>query len=327
MPITVSVHTEDWLLKAPFRISNAVFTSFPGIVVEIADGTHVGRGEGLGVDYLGETPGTMTAQVEEVAERIVAGSGRAALLELLPPGGARNAVDCALWDLEAKRAGRRVWELAGVPLREIVTVYTIGLEDTPAAMAAKAVAAIQRPRLKVKLNDDRPVERIEAIRKARPDAALVVDANQGWSFELLQEVAPRLEDLGVQMLEQPLPRGQDQALEGYRAPLPLCADESCVHGGELAQAARRYQMINIKLDKSGGLTHGLEIAREARRRGLGLMVGCMGGTSLAMAPSFVAGLACDFHDLDGPLLLRNDRSHGIVYSGGVVTPPSALLWG
>ena len=327
MPITLSVHTEDWLASAPFRISNAVFTSFPGIVVEIADGTHVGRGEGLGVDYLGETPATMTAQVEVVAERIVAGAGREALLELLPPGGARNAVDCALWDLEAKRAGRRVWELAGVPLREIVTVYTIGLEDTPEAMAAKAAAAIQRPRLKVKLNDDRPVERIEAIRKARPDAALVADANQGWTFELLLEVAPRLEDLGVQMLEQPLPRGQDQALEGYRPSLPLCADESCVHGGELAQAARRYQMINIKLDKAGGLTHGLEIAREARRRGLGLMVGCMGGTSLAMAPSFVAGLACDFHDLDGPLLLRNDRPHGIVYSGGVVTPPSALLWG
>lgn len=327
MPTTLSVHTEDWLASTPFRISNAVYTSFPGIVVEIADGAHVGRGEGLGVDYLGETPATMTAQVERVAGRIVAGAGREALLELLPPGGARNAVDCALWDLEAKRAGRRVWELVGVPLREIVTVYTIGLEDTPEAMAAKAAAAIQRPRLKVKLNDDRPVERIEAIRKARPDATIVIDANQGWKFELLLEVAPRLEDLGVQMLEQPLPRGQDQALEGYRPPLPLCADESCVHGGELAQAARRYQMINIKLDKSGGLTHGLEIAREARRRGLGLMVGCMGGTSLAMAPSFVAGLACDFHDLDGPLLLRNDRPHGIVYSGGVVSPPSALLWG
>lgn len=327
MPITLSVHTEDWLASAPFRIANAVFTSFPGIVVEIADGTHVGRGEGLGVDYLGETTATMTAQVEGVAERIVAGAGREALLDLLPPGGAHNAVDCALWDLEAKRAGRRVWEIVGVPLKEIVTVYTIGLEDTPDAMAAKAAAAIQRPRLKVKLNDDRPVERIEAIRKARPDATIVIDANQGWTFELLVEVAPRLADLGVQMLEQPLPRGQDQALEGYRPPLPLCADESCVHGGELAQAARRYQMINIKLDKSGGLTHGLEIAREARRRGLGLMVGCMGGTSLAMAPSFVAGLACDFHDLDGPLLLRNDRSHGIVYSGGVVTPPSALLWG
>jgi L-alanine-DL-glutamate epimerase-like enolase superfamily enzyme len=327
MPITVSVHGEDWLARTPFRIASAVYTSFPGIVVEISDGLLVGRGEGLGVDYLGETPATMTVQVEEAADQIAAGAGRDALLELLPPGGARNAVDCALWDLEAKRAGRRVWELAGLSLKEIVTVFTIGLEASPKAMADKAAAAIAHPRLKIKLDADRPVERIEAIRRVRPDADLVADANQGWSFELLREAAPRLELLGVRMLEQPLPRGHDQELEGFRSPLPLCGDESCLHGGELAEAARRYQMINIKLDKAGGLTHGLEIAREARRCGLGLMVGCMGGTSLAMAPAFVAGLACDFHDLDGPLLLRNDRPHGIVYAGGVVTPPSPLLWG
>jgi L-alanine-DL-glutamate epimerase-like enolase superfamily enzyme len=327
MAISLSVHTEDWKAAMPFRISNATWNSFPGIVVELADGEHVGRGEGLGVYYFDETPATMTAQVRDIAERIEAGADRADLLDLLPPGGARNAVDCALWDLEARRAGRRVWELAEVPLKEIVTVFTIGLEDEPEAMAAKAAAASRHPRLKVKLNDNRPVERIEAIRRARPDATLVIDANQGWDFELLTEVAPRLKELGVPMIEQPLPRGQDEVLEDYRPPLPLCADESCVHGGELEQAARRYQMINIKLDKSGGLTHGLEIAREAQRRGLGLMVGSMGGTSLAMAPSFVVGLMCGFHDLDGPLLLVNDRPHGLKFSNGVVTPPSKLLWG
>jgi L-alanine-DL-glutamate epimerase-like enolase superfamily enzyme len=327
MTIRLSVHTEDWAAIAPFRISNATWTSFPGIVVELTDGEHVGRGEGLGVYYFQETPETMTAQVREVAERIEAGADRNALLDLLPPGGARNAIDCALWDLEAKRVGKRVWELAGIGLKEIITVYTIGLEDEPEAMAAKAAAAAHHPRLKVKLGADRPVERIEAIRQARPDATLVIDANQGWDFELLLEAAPRLKKLGVPMIEQPLPRGEDEALEEYEPPLPLCADESCVHGGELEQAARRYQMINIKLDKSGGLTHGLEIAREAKRRGLGLMVGCMGGTSLAMAPSFAVGLLCDFHDVDGPLLLKNDRPHGLVYTNGVVTPPSAALWG
>lgn len=327
MSIKLSVHHEDWMAVAPFRISNAVWDSFPGVVVEIHDNDHVGRGEGLGVYYYDETPTTMTAQIEEVADRVERNANREELLDLLPPGGARNAVDCALWDLEAKRTGKRVWELAGIKLKPIVTVMTIGLEATPEAMAAKARAAKAYPRLKVKLGEDRPVERIEAIRAARPDATIVIDANQGWSFDQLVDVAPRLKQLGVPMLEQPLPRGEDEVLEDYDPPIPLCADESCVHGGELDEAVRRYQMINIKLDKSGGLTHGLSIAREAGSRGLGLMVGCMGGTSLSMAPSFVVGLLCDFHDLDGPLLLTNDRPFGLVYRNGVVQPPSARLWG
>jgi L-alanine-DL-glutamate epimerase-like enolase superfamily enzyme len=190
-----------------------------------------------------------------------------------------------------------------------------------------ALAAAHQPALKVKLGADRPVQRIEAIRSVRPDATLVVDANQAWSLDQLEEVTPRLAELGVAMIEQPLPRGADEQLEGYEPPLPLCADESCVHGGELDQAARRYQMINIKLDKCGGLTHGLEIARAAREKDLGLMVGCMCGTSLAMAPAFVVGLLCDFHDLDGPLLLKNDRAFGMSFENGVVGPPPARLWG
>jgi L-alanine-DL-glutamate epimerase-like enolase superfamily enzyme len=327
MAIRLSVHDEEWAATAPFRISNAVWTSFPGVVVELDDGEHMGRGEGLGVYYFEETVATMTAQIEQVREKIEAGTSRTDLLNLLPPGGARNAIDSALWDLEAKRAGKRVWELAGVELKPITTVMTIGLEDTPEEMAEKARAVAAYPVLKVKLGADRPVERIEAIRAARPEATIVIDANQGWDFDQLVEVAPKLKDLGVPMIEQPLPRGEDEALEDYDPPLPLCADESCVHGGELDQSARRYQMINIKLDKSGGLTHGLEIAREARARDLGLMVGCMGGTSLSMAPSFVVGLLCDFHDVDGPLLLKNDRSFGLEYDKGVVEPPSAKLWG
>lgn len=327
MELKLSVHSEDWEALIPFRISNAVWTSFPSVVVEIGDGEHVGRGEGLGVYYFDETPASMTAQIEQVREQIEAGASREKLLEMLPPGGARNAIDSALWDLEAKRAGTRVWELAGAELKPIISVMTIGLEDTPEEMAAKAAAAAAYPVLKVKLNDERPVERVEAIRAARPQATIVIDANQGWTFDVLTEVAPRLKKLGVPMIEQPLPRDEDEVLEGYEPPLPLCADESCVHGGELEKAARRYQMINIKLDKSGGLTHGLDIARRARARGLGLMVGNMGGTSLAMAPSFVVGLLCDFHDLDGPCLLKNDRAHGLRYDRGVVEPPPARLWG
>jgi len=327
MSIKLSVHHEDWAAVMPFRISNAVWDTFPCVVVELFDGRHVGRGEGLGIYYFDETPASMAAQIEAVSDRIEGGAGRLELLDLLPPGGARNALDCALWDLEAKRSGRRVWEIEDIELKPIVTVMTIGLEETPKAMAEKAIAAAAYPRLKVKLGADRPVERIEAIRAVRPDATLVIDANQGWSFEQLKEVAPRLRELGVEMIEQPLARGEDQGLEGYNPPLPLCADESCVHGGELDEAADRYQMINIKLDKSGGLTHGLEIARAAKQRGLGLMVGSMGGTSLSMAPSFVVGLLCDFHDLDGPLLNKHDRPFGLVFSNGEVEPPDARLWG
>jgi L-alanine-DL-glutamate epimerase-like enolase superfamily enzyme len=327
MTLRLSLHHEDWPLSKPFRITGWVWDSFPAIVVELCDGRHVGRGEGEGIYYRDETPAVMAAQVESVAGRIEAGAGRLDLLDLLPPGGARNAVDAALWDLEAKRSGRRVWELAFLAPRPLTTVMTIGIEETPEAMAAKAAAMAAHALLKVKLDDYEPVRRLEAIRAARPDARLVVDANQGWTFAQLCEVAPRLRELGVEMIEQPLPRGGDEALEGYESPVPLSGDESCVDITELDAAARRYAMINIKLDKCGGLTAGLQLAAGARERGLGLMVGNMGGSSLAMAPAFVLGLACDFHDLDGPLLLRRDRPFGLTYDHGVVEPPDARLWG
>jgi len=327
MSTRLSVHQEEWTFREPFGISGNVSYSEPAIVVELQDGDLVGRGEAEGIYYFDETTASMVEQVKQVAADVEGGANRMDLLDLLPPGGARCAIDSALWDLEAKRASKRVWELAGIDLKEITTVFTIGLEDEPGTMAEKAAAAAHQPVLKVKLGADRPVERIEAIRNARPDATIVIDANQGWDFAQLEEVAPQLKALGVTMIEQPLPRGADEELEGYEPPLPLCADESCVHGGEVEQASKRYRMINIKLDKCGGLTHGIEIALEARRRDLGLMVGCMGGTSLAMAPSFVMGLLCDFHDVDGPLLLKNDCPFGLTYNKGVVAPPSRRLWG
>ncbi len=323
----LSIHFESWEARIPFRISRAEWTTFEAVVCEIGQDGRVGQGEALGVYYLGETNESMRADIEAARTLIEDGISRDELLESMPHGGARNAVDAALWDLEAKLADRTAWEIAGVPADPIETVFTIGLEPEPMDMGARAAAAKDLELFKVKLNDDRPIERIAAIREARPDSRLVVDVNEGWSFDQLREVAPELQRLGVSMIEQPLKRGADEELEGYEAPLPLCGDESCLHLGELEQAATRYQMINIKLDKCGGLTHGLALARQAKERGLGVMVGCMGGTSLSMAPSHVLAQLCDFVDIDGPLLLKNDRLGGLKYERGYASLPDGPFWG
>lgn len=321
------VHIERWPAIRPFRIAGNVWDTFDSVVVELSRDGKVGRGEALGVYYLDETVDTLVPQIEGIAAAIEAGVDRAGLQSLLPPGGARNAIDCALWDLEAKLSGRGVWELAAVTPKPLETVFTIGLEATPEEMAAKAAAAVRHTLLKIKLDADRPLERLRAIRAARADVRIVVDANQAWTFAELRALAPPFAGLGVSMIEQPLRRGADAELEGYRSPVPLCADESCLHLGELDQAARRYQMINIKLDKTGGLTHGLELARAARGRGLGVMVGCMAGSSLAMAPSFVVGCLCDLVDIDGPLLQKTDRLPAIEYDGGRVAVFGPDVWG
>jgi L-Ala-D/L-Glu epimerase len=323
----LGLHTEQWKAITPFRITGRVWEAFESVVVELAEGAFAGRGEAMGVFYHDETAAGLAAQIEAVADRIRAGIDRAALQELLPPGGARNAIDCALWDLEAKSKGRTIWQLTGVEPRPIETVFTIGIEATAAQMAAKAAAATAHQLLKIKLDGNQPLERLRAIRAARPDVRIVVDANQGWTFDQLTGLAPAFADLGVQMIEQPLRRGEDAALEGYRSPVPLCADESCVHLGELEQAAQRYQMINIKLDKTGGLTHALELARAGRARGLGLMVGNMCGSSLALAPAVVVGCLCDLADLDGPLLQKWDRLPGLTYERGHVQPFGPEVWG
>ncbi len=323
----VSVHLENWMALIPFRISRNTWDDFPSVVCEIEQDGAIGRGEGLGVYYLGEDQKSMLAQIESITGELAAGAGRQELMELLPPGGARCAVDAALWDLEAQLSNTSAWELAGVSSDPIETVFTIGLEAEPDDMGARAAAASDLTLFKVKLSNDRPVERIASIRKARPDARLVVDVNEGWEFDQLVEVAPALAELGVSMIEQPLRRGHDDALEGYDSPLPLCADESIQHSGELEQIANRYQMINIKLDKSGGLTHGLELAADARDKGLGIMIGCMGGTSLSMAPMHVIAHVADFVDIDGPLLLKNDRAGGFIYDKGIVSLPQKRFWG
>ncbi len=323
----VSVHLENWMALIPFRISRNTWDDFPSVVCEIEQDGAIGRGEGLGVYYLDEDQNSMLAQIESITTDLAAGADRQRLLQLLPPGGARCAVDAALWDLEAQLSGTSAWAAAGVTTDPIETVFTIGLEAEPEEMGARAAAASNLTLFKVKLSNDRPVERIASIRSARPDARLVVDVNEGWDFEQLQEVAPALAELGVSMIEQPLPRGHDSELEGYKSPLPLCADESIQHVGELAEIVGRYQMINIKLDKTGGLTHGLALADAARDQRLGIMVGCMGGTSLSMAPMHVIGHKADFVDIDGPLLLKNDRLDGFRYENGMVSLPTKRFWG
>ena len=323
----VSTHLENWMARIPFRISRNTWDDFPCVVCEIEEGGLIGRGEALGVYYLGETEKSMLEQLDSVFDDLGDGANRQDLLQLLPPGGARLAADAALWDLEAQLSGTLAWETAGVSPNPVETVFTIGLEAEPEEMAARAVAASDLSLFKVKLSKDRPVERIAAIHAARPDARLVIDVNEGWNFDQLRDVAPALAEFGVSMIEQPLRRGHDEELEGYDSPVPLCADESCQHVGELDLAARRYQMINIKLDKCGGLTHGLELLAAARDKGLDIMVGCMGGTSLCMAPIHVLAQLADFVDIDGPLLLKNDRLGGFVYDRGMVSLPTTRFWG
>lgn len=322
----IAFHRESWTAAAPFRITGRTYLEFNTVVVEIGDGPHVGRGEGMAIHYLGDSVEAMCDRLENIRSDLENGADQQALLALLPPGGARNAVDAALWDLQARSPGRPVWDLIGVGIKPVETVYTIGIEPEPEAMGEKAACATY-PLLKIKLDGDRPLERVQAIRRRRPDARLIVDANQGWTFEQLKSVAAPMKDLGVLFIEQPLPRGGDDMLASYKAPLPLCADESCQHMGELDQAAARYQIINIKLDKCGGLTEGLALARAGRERKMGLMVGCMGGTSLGIAPAHVLAQLCDFVDIDAPLVLKNDRANGFDFREGKVTIPQGFCWG
>jgi L-alanine-DL-glutamate epimerase-like enolase superfamily enzyme len=321
----VTLSTESWEMKVPFRITGYTFTAADLLHVTITANGITGSGEAAGIYYMGETGKTMLAQAQSVKAALERGAGREELRRLLPAGGARNAIDCALWDLEAKTTGKSIWQLTGIKPGSTTSVNTIGI-GTPEEMA-KAARSLDTAKIKVKLDGESPLERISAVRAARPDAEIVVDVNQGWTFEQLVELAPKFKELGVAMIEQPLPRGADEALEGYDPPLPLCADESCLNISEFEQAARRYQMINIKLDKTGGLTEALDLAHMAQAKGIGLMVGNMLGTSLAMAPGFVIAQLCRFVDLDGALFLKKDRQHPMSYAGGVVSPPSSELWG
>lgn len=321
----VYLTAEPWELKAPFRITGHEFKAVKLLHVSIAENSAIGHGEAAGVYYLGETGDSMLEQAESVRAALEQGAGREELQCLLPPGGARNAIDCALWDYEAKRTGRSIWELTDIFPGPTSTVHTIGIAP-PQEMAAVA-RTLEVRTIKIKLDDEQTIERISAIRAARPDAEIIVDVNGGWSFEQLVDLAPQLKELRVAMIEQPLPRGQDEALEAYDPPIILCADESCLNRSEFDQAARRYQMINIKLDKTGGLTEALELATLAEAQGVDLMVGNMMGTSLAMAPAYVIAQLCQYVDLDGALFMDGDREYPMYLAGGFLSAPSTELWG
>lgn len=324
---TVKAREERWPLKSAFVISRGSKTEAHVVIVEIEEQGRRGRGEAVPYPRYGETVAGVLAEIERVIPALETGADRAYLQTLLPPGAARNAIDCALWDLEAKRTGERAWRLAGRGrLEPVVTAYTISL-DAPEAMAAAARAAADRPLLKLKIGGPDDLDRVRAVRSAAPQTKLIVDANEALSFAQLQRLAPEFAKLGVAMIEQPLKAGEDKPLEVFTSPVPLCADESIHTRAELRACARRYRCINIKLDKTGGLTEALALRAEAEALGLEVMAGCMVATSLAMAPALIVAQAAAWADLDGPLLLARDRRPGLKIRGSRIEPPSPELWG
>jgi L-alanine-DL-glutamate epimerase-like enolase superfamily enzyme len=325
--VKLTARDERWPLAGAFTIARGSKTEAHVVVVELeADGVR-GRGEAVPYARYGETVEGVIAEIEALRPNLEAGLDRQALQGLIGPGAARNAVDCALWDLEAKRSGVRAWEAAGrARLDPVKTCYTISM-GTPQAMGQATAAAARRPLLKLKIGGPGDLGRVEAVRTAAPKARLVVDANEGLSFDDLRRLAPDFARLGVMMIEQPLSVGEDQALEGYASPVTLCADESLHTRQDLAACARRYGAVNIKLDKTGGLTEALALVAGARGLRLEIMAGCMVATSLAMAPAMIIAQGAAVVDLDGPLLLAKDREPGLTFDGSLIYPPEPALWG
>ena len=318
----ILVQAETFQLAQVFTISRGSRTQAEVLTVRIEKGGFMGWGECVPYARYGETLQSVTAQIEALGA-----VGRRELAEALPAGAARNAVDCALWDLEAKTAGRRVSDLIGLgaPGPE-VTAYTLSL-DTPEAMQAQAALNAFRPLLKIKLGTPDDMPRLEAVRRGAPQSRIIVDANEGWSAEVYLDLAPHLLRLGVELVEQPLPTAEDDALLGLERILPICADESCHDSSSLADMQGKYDFANIKLDKTGGLTEALALRDAARASGFGIMVGCMVGSSLAMAPATLVAQGAAFTDLDGPLLLAEDRDQPLKFDAAGVHPPVAALWG
>jgi L-alanine-DL-glutamate epimerase-like enolase superfamily enzyme len=324
----LSVRAERWPIKGEFRIARGVKQDAAVVVATVTETGAAGRGECVPYARYGETVEGVARSIEGHARAIEAGIGRAELQDLLPPGAARNALDCALWDLEAKLAGRSVAALAGLaPLKRVETALTISLA-APEEMAARAQAAAKHyPLLKLKLGGEDDAARLAAIRSAVPQARLIADANEAWTPEQVECLLAAAAAAGVELLEQPLPAGRDDMLARIPRAVPVCADESVHDRASLATIADRYDAVNVKLDKTGGLTEALATAREARALGLKLMVGCMVATSLAMAPALVLAQQAEWIDLDGPLLLARDRAPGLGYEGPQILPPPPELWG
>ena len=330
--LSLAVRRESWPIRGGFTISRGTKTTAEVVVAELSmtepDGrTVTGRGECVPYARYGESVGGIVEAIESLRDRLADGLDRLGLQHVLPAGAARNALDCAFWDLEAKRAGHRVWQLLGLSAPQpVTTAYSLSL-DEPEAMGRAAADNAERPLLKLKLAGADDLARVEAVRENAPNARLIVDANEGWSLDDYVELAPKLARLGVVLIEQPLPAGRDAPLAGLPRPVPVCADESCHATESLAGIAGRYDAVNIKLDKTGGLTEALALKQAALAQGYQIMVGCMLATSLAMAPAVLIAQGAAFVDLDGPLLLKRDRPEGLRYQGSTLHPPEPALWG
>jgi len=330
--LSIEAKEEIWPLKQPFRISRGSRTEARVVVVAVSNGKHVGRGEGIPLARYNQSTASVLAQIESITGEKNLDFHE--LQDLLAPGAARNALDCALWDFEAKAFGKRVWELANIPIvPEVETSFTISL-DTPEKMSAAASAAafaqgFGAPRiLKLKLGgDDLDLSRVQAVRETAPAARLLIDANESWSPSHYREIVPALKELRVELIEQPFPADSDEVLETLDHPIPVCADESCHTTADLPRLTNRYEVINVKLDKSGGFTEALRLCTRAEESGFKLLIGCMVCTSLAIAPARLLASISEWVDLDGPLLLTHDRDHGLNYHSGEIGIPSPELWG
>ncbi len=319
----IDITRDLFKLAQVFTISRGSRTEAQVLTVRTTDGGVTGRGECVPYARYGETLESVTAEIMSLPDQVT----RAALYDLLPAGAARNAVDCALWDIEAKRTGQRVWQLVGLPQPgPEITAYTLSL-DSAEKMQAQAAQNAHRPILKIKLGTPDDMPRLEAVRIGAPDAKIIIDANEGWSAEVYADLAPHLLRLGVALVEQPLPAGEDDALLGIERPVPVCADESCHDRASLAALKGKYDVVNIKLDKTGGLTEALALRDAALAQGYQVMVGCMVGSSLAMAPATLVAQGALVTDLDGPLLLAEDRENALKFDAAGVHPPGPELWG
>jgi L-Ala-D/L-Glu epimerase / N-acetyl-D-glutamate racemase len=326
-PQRLTVTRRAWPLAQAFTISRGSRTTAEVVVAEIFDGDYRGRGECVPYPRYGESVDSVAAALEAMKGAVFSGLDREALQRAMPPGAARNALDAAFWDIEAKRADRRAADLAGIgAMKPLVTAYTLSL-DTPERMGEAAAAQRARPLLKLKLTGDGDLARVAAVRRNAPRARLIVDANEGWTEHQYAELAPALAEFGVELIEQPLPAGKDDVLAELPHSIAVCADESCHVAADLDKLTGKYDAINIKLDKTGGLTEALGLAAAASERGFAIMVGCMIGTSLAMAPAMLVAQQASVVDLDAPLLLASDRSPGLRYEGSLVYPPEPALWG
>jgi L-Ala-D/L-Glu epimerase len=326
--ISLSSQVVSFAFTVPLRISRGVETAAHCVHVTLTDEHgHSGRGEALGVNYSGETPETMLAQVHAVSQAVQRGLTREQLALLLPAGGARNAIDCAMWDLQAKQTGVPAWQRAGLKsLKPIETAYTFGIMEE-AELRRMAATRSKLTTIKIKTDGLRGLAPVRVLHEALPHARIIIDPNQGWTPELLHRFNPDFRALNVALLEQPLPVDGDEALAGMKLSVPVAADESFTDAASIAALAKRYQVLNIKLDKTGGLTEALIAAHTGLRAGLRLMVGCMAGSSLSMAPAALVAQLCDFCDLDGPLLHSTDVPHALVYEGSTMSPPTPALWG